>query len=135
MLFDTLLRMKTTFIYIIMGQKKGQTGNPNGRPKGSPNKATTDLKAWVASILDGGRDRFVESLEQLEPSEYIKTFTGLLNYALPKQAPTTPDDVLRKEKEMMQDLLLSLPEEAVDRIAKRLHELEKKEEENESEIE
>ena len=29
----------------------------------------------------GGRDRFVESLDGLEPSEYIRVFTGLLNYA------------------------------------------------------
>lgn len=117
-----------------MGQKKGQTGNPKGRPKGIPNKVTSDLKTWVASILDNGRDKFVESLDKLEPSEYIRVFTGLLNYALPKQAPTTPDDVLRKEKEMMQELLLGLPEEAIDRIAKRLQELQKKEEdENKSE--
>lgn len=95
---------------------------------------TSDLKTWVASILDNGRDKFVESLDKLEPSEYIRVFTGLLNYALPKQAPTTPDDVLRKEKEMMQELLLGLPEEAIDRVAKRLQELQKKEEdENKSE--
>lgn len=111
-----------------MGQKKGQTGNPKGRPKGIPNKVTSDLKTWVASILDGGREKFVDSLDKLEPSEYTRTFTGLLNYALPKQAPTTPDDVLRKEKEMMQELLLGLPEEAIDRVAKRLQELQKKEE-------
>lgn len=102
-----------------------------GRAKGTPNKATTDLKTWVASILDNGRDKFVESLDKLEPAEYIRVFTGLLNYALPKQAPTTPDDVLRKEKEMMQELLLGLPEEAIDRVAKRLQELQQKEE-NES---
>ncbi len=116
-----------------MSRKKGSE-KTGGRVAGTPNKVTTDLKTWVASILDGGREKFVESLDKLEPSEYIRTFTGLLNYALPKQAPTTPDDILRKEKEMIQELLLSLPEEAIDRVAKRLHELEK-EEENESESE
>ena len=116
-----------------MSRKKGgeKTG---GRVSGTPNRVTSDLKTWVASILDNGRDKFVESLDKLEPSEYIRVFTGLLNYALPKQAPTTPDDVLRKEKEMMQELLLGLPEEAIDRVAKRLQELQKKEEdENKSE--
>lgn len=113
-----------------MSRKKGSE-KTGGRATGTPNKVTSDLKTWVASILDNGRDKFVESLEQLEPQEYIRVFTGLLNYALPKQAPTTPDDVLRKEKEMMQELLLSLPEEAIDRVAERLQELQKKEE-NES---
>lgn len=98
-----------------------------GRAKGTPNKATSDLKAWVSYILDNGRDKFVDSLEQLEPSEYIRVFTGLLNYALPKQAPTTPDDILEKEKRMMQELLLSMPEEMVDRVARRIVELNKKE--------
>ncbi|MDD3040200.1 hypothetical protein [Bacteroides sp.] len=107
-----------------MARQKGDgKGRIGGRSVGTPNKATTDLKTWVASILEDGREKFIESLEKLEPSEYIRTFTGL-----PKQAPTTPDDVLRKEKEMMQELLLSLPEEAIDRVAKRLQELQKKEE-------
>lgn len=109
-------------------QKNDGKGRLGGRAKGTPNKATTDLKTWVASILDDSRDKFVESLDKLEPSEFIKVFTGLLNYALPKQAPTTPDDMLEKEKKMMQELLLSMPEEMIDRVAKRLVELNEKEE-------
>lgn len=108
----------------LVNDGKGRMG---GRAKGTPNKATTDLKAWVGYILDNGRDKFVESLEQLEPSEYIKVFTGLLNYALPKQAATTPDDILEKEKKMMQELLLSMPDVMVDRVASRIVELNKKE--------
>ena len=108
-------------------QKNDGKGRMGGRAKGTPNKATTDLKTWVACILDDGRDKFVASLDKLEPSEFIKVFTGLLNYALPKQAPTTPDDMLEKEKKMMQELLLSMPEEMIDRVAKRLVELNEKE--------
>jgi len=111
-------------------QKNDGKGRMGGRAKGTPNKATTDLKTWVASILDDGRGKFVESLDKLEPSEFIRVFTGLLNYALPKQAPTTPDDMLEKEKKMMQELLLSMPEEMIDRVAKRLLELNDKENED-----
>ena len=96
--------------------------------KGTPNKATTDLKTWVASILDDGRERFLSSMEALEPAEYIRVFTGLLNYALPKMVATSPDDTLRKEKEMMQEMLLSMPEATINRIAERLYELEKNKE-------
>lgn len=80
-----------------MSRKKGSE-KTGGRVAGTPNKVTSDLKTWVASILDNGRDKFVESLDKLEPSEYIRVFTGLLNYALPKQAPTTPDDVLKRKR-------------------------------------
>lgn len=110
-----------------MAQQKGHTGNPNGRPKGTPNKVTTDLRAWVNDILSNGKERFNEYLEQLPPDEYIRTFTTLLNYVLPKMASTTPDDVLRKEKEMLQELILSLPEEMVDRVTKRLYDIQKRE--------
>lgn len=113
-------------------QKNDGKGRLGGRAKGTPNKATTDLKTWVASILDDGREKFIENLDKLEPSEYIRVFTGLLNYALPKQAPTSPEIELRKEIEAMQELLLSLPDEAVDRIAKRLQQLNEKENEAEN---
>lgn len=131
---DLVTDCKTKIVYYSMARQKNDgKGRMGGRAKGTPNKATTDLKTWVASILDGGRDRFVENLDKLEPVEYIKVFTGLLNYVLPKQAPTTPDDMLEKEKKMMQELLLSMPEEMIDRVAKRLVELNDKE--NEDEIE
>lgn len=112
---------------------KGHTNNPNGRPKGTPNKVTTDLRAWVNDILSNGKERFNEYLGQLAPDEYIRTFTTLLNYVLPKMASTTPDDVLRKEKEMLQELILSLPEEMVDRVTKRLYDIQKREK-NENQI-
>ena len=114
-------------------RKNDGKGRMGGRAKGTPNKVTSDLKEWVSSILDKGRDRFMESLDQLEPSEYIRVFTGLLNYALPKQAPTTPDYILEKEKKMMQELLLSMPETMVERVATRLIELKNKEDGNKTE--
>ena len=39
--------------------------------------------------------------------------------------------MLEKEKKMMQELLLSMPEEMIDRVAKRLVELNEKENEDE----
>lgn len=35
--------------------------------------------------MDDGRDRFLDSLEQLDSTEYVRVFTSLLNYVLPKQ--------------------------------------------------
>ena len=110
-----------------MGRQKGSK-KTGGRARGTPNRTTSDLKTWVNSILDNGREKFEESLQYLEPAEYIRVFTGLLNYTLPKQASTTPEETLRREKEMLQELLLSLPEEAINRIAKRLYEKQNKEE-------
>lgn len=109
----------------IKNDGKGRLG---GRAKGTPNKITSDVRQWVASILDGGRERFADSLNNLDSLEFVRVYSSLLNYVLPKQAPTTPDDVLEKEKKMMQELIFSMPDEMVDRVAKRLQELNEKEE-------
>lgn len=71
-------------------QKNDGKGRLGGRVKGTPNKATTDLKTWVASILDDGREQFQKDLENLEPSERVRVYVGLLNYVLPKQSAITP---------------------------------------------
>ena len=116
-----------------MGRAKG-TPKTGGRKAGTPNKTTTDIKTWVANILDGGRADFEKRLKKLDDREDLRTFVGLLGYVTPKMSPTTPEDILRKERDMMQELLLSMPEAMIDRVTKRLYELQTKEE-NESKTE
>lgn len=67
-----------------MGQRKGQTGNPNGRPKGSANKVTTDLRTWIADLLDRTRPQIEADLKALEPQQRVAIYEKLLTYALPK---------------------------------------------------
>ena len=116
-----------------MSRAKG-TPKTGGRKAGTPNKTTTDIKSWVANILDDGRDEFVRRLANLDDRDYMKTYTGLLGYVMPKMSPTTPEDIIRKEREMMQELLLSMPEQMIDRVTKRLYEIQTQEN-NENKIE
>lgn len=74
-----------------MGQKKGQTGNPNGRPKGIPNKVTGTVKEWIASIIDGNRDQFEQDLKSLQPGERIRVISNLLQYIVPKPSDNQDD--------------------------------------------
>lgn len=67
-----------------MAFEKGFSGNPNGRPKGSPNKTTGKLREAITSFLEQRFDGVVKDFEQLEPKDRIKVYTDLLQYGLPR---------------------------------------------------
>lgn len=73
-----------------MGMPKGKSGNPNGRPKGSENRATSELKQTVAKFVEDNSQKFsmwLDKIEQMEgPLEAFKRVEALLEYALPKLA-------------------------------------------------
>lgn len=68
-----------------MAQPKGQTGNPNGRPKGSPNKVTQTAKEWIAEIVEKNMKQIEADMATLSPRERILVFERLLAYVVPKQ--------------------------------------------------
>jgi hypothetical protein len=67
-----------------MAQKKGQTGNPAGRPAGTPNKQNRQLRAVILEFLEGNFDQIKTDFAALQPAQRIKLYTDLLAYALPR---------------------------------------------------
>ena len=65
--------------------KKGQSGNPKGRPRGAKNRATNELREWVERFINDNLDTIANDIAELEPNERVKFFLALLNYTLPKQ--------------------------------------------------
>lgn len=68
---------------------KGKTNNPNGRPKGKPNKATTDLRTWINKFIDDNRKQIKEDWLKLDPKDRMIMFEKLLKYTLPTLQATT----------------------------------------------
>ena len=63
---------------------KGQSGNPNGRPRGAKNKATEDLREWLSKLISDNRATMEQDLQELLPQERLRFFLALMNYAVPK---------------------------------------------------
>lgn len=77
-----------------MGLKKGNTNNPNGRPKGMPNKITRELREWISKFIDENRAQVQKDWMKLEPKDRIQAFQSLLKYVLPTlQSVQVTDDI------------------------------------------
>lgn len=69
----------------------GTTNNPNGRPKGRPNKITSEMKGWIQQLINNNRERLEGDLQALEPKDRWQVVERLLNYCIPKQSAIDGD--------------------------------------------
>ena len=65
--------------------QKGQSGNPNGRPKGSTNEKTAYIRDWVISVIGSNGQRLSQNFSHLSRKEQWRVITRLLPYVLPRQ--------------------------------------------------
>ncbi|MDL2320029.1 hypothetical protein LJC45_02725 [Alistipes sp. OttesenSCG-928-B03] len=65
--------------------EKGKTNNPAGRPKGIPNKTTSEMRDFVASLLKKNRKQLAADFLKLDPADRWKITEKLLSYIIPRQ--------------------------------------------------
>ena len=69
-----------------MAFKKGKSGNPTGRPKGSVSTTSKLIREHISQAIDG--NKIMEMLDKIEsPTEYINAISKLLPYSIGKVKP------------------------------------------------
>lgn len=88
--------------------KKGDIGNPNGRPKGASNKISAEHREYIRSfLLDKKRkEKLQQALDNLEGKDYLKYYLALMQYIIPK--PATAE---LKEIPELEEFIAMTPEE------------------------
>lgn len=82
-----------------MAQRKGQTGNPNGRPKGTQNKVTSEMKEKIQLFVESNFETIQKDFESIDPKDRLIIFERLLKYVIPAKVeqdiikPDQPDTI------------------------------------------
>lgn len=66
------------------GFKKGVSGNPAGKPKGSIDTKTRGWELLKETITTGLTDKFMREMESLEGTAYINAYLNVMEYFKPK---------------------------------------------------
>ncbi|QJX46630.1 hypothetical protein HMJ29_06630 [Hymenobacter taeanensis] len=68
-----------------MPYESGTSGNPTGRPVGSPNKATAAARETIAAALAGANaEKLAAELDTLTGKDYIDAYVKLAEFITPK---------------------------------------------------
>jgi hypothetical protein len=75
--------VKTTQPY-TMALPKGRTNNPHGRPAGSPNIVTREIRPIIRDFVQGEIENLDKIVKSLEPRDRAALLVKLLDYIIPK---------------------------------------------------
>jgi hypothetical protein len=94
--------------------KKGQSGNPGGRPKDSKNKATEDLRGKIAEFLTTNWNQVQSDYDKMDSERRLLFLEKLLKYSVPPlQSLNVQAAIIRTLDNMTDDQLNDLAEKII----------------------
>lgn len=87
----------------------GQSGNPNGRPKGSMNDVSRRVRETFAGLLEGRAEELAEALDRIrdkDPKGYLELYIKLSERFVPAMSRT---EVTGLDGEALQPIQIILP--------------------------
>lgn len=75
----------------MKGFAKGQSGNPAGRKKGTPNKVTAELRDVIKNFLEGHFVEVETIWTKASPKDKLAFYRDLLPFVIPKMQNINAD--------------------------------------------
>ena len=66
-----------------MSKVKG-TPKTGGRGKGTPNKATSEIRLWLSGLIEDNLEQIEADLKALEPKDRLLILEKFMQYTIPK---------------------------------------------------
>jgi len=76
---------------------KHKSNNPSGRPAGSPNRTTQEMRQLLQHLIDLEFDRIQEDLIRMDADKRMDIVLKLLPYCLPKINPVDPEPEIGRQ--------------------------------------
>lgn len=78
--------------------KKGQSGNPKGRPRKTVYKVSAEQRDFLREFILDNKDKFLKYMKELQPEKFVKTYLALMQYVVSKPAVAELREVPRLEE-------------------------------------
>lgn len=103
-----------------MALKKGVVLNPNGRPKGSPNKSTTEIRNAFQLLVSQNIEQLQNDLSKMTPDKRVSYIIKLSEFILPKLQSLSLDTQIELEYKNLEALLTKAPDEVIERLTQKI---------------
>ena len=79
--------------------EKGESGNPEGRPAGSKNRSSEEIRAILLKFLENNIDSLQTMFDKLDPKDQVRLISVILRYTV--SLPYNPESLTVEQLEQI----------------------------------